>query len=422
MDAFFAAVEQREDPSLVGRPVIIGHRGRRGVVATCSYEARRFGVHSAMPSVTAEKLCPQGIWINGRHDLYRRVSREIFTLVADHLPCLERVSVDEAYGEMTGLVGSFAEAEALARDLQQAIHTTHRLGASIGIGGCRFVAKIASDLEKPRGLVVIPPEDFARRLGPLPVRRIGGIGPRLAERLARLGIETIEQLGRADPRLLRRELGLRTALFVEQRARGEDDRPVGISQQRKQISEERTYVDDLHGDRAICRELLARAEGVARQLRTGELLARTVVLKVRDGAYRTITRSKTLDEPTDLGPEIFAVARELWQQRTGFRGRGLRLLGVGASGLIPRIRVQPRLFADPRREQVRQAARASDAINRKFGAGTIVPGRLLDTDRPPAPEQGEEPTVERRMCTPRPEAKVQRTHRGEAPATHPPDL
>ncbi|MDQ7007381.1 MAG: DNA polymerase IV [Acidobacteriota bacterium] len=390
MDAFFAAVEQREDPSLAGRPVIIGHRGRRGVVATCSYEARRFGVRSAMPSVIAERLCPQGVWLHGRHDFYRQVSREIFTLVARRIPVLERVSVDEAYGEMTGLVDSFARAESLARELQEEIHTTQRLGASIGIGACRFVAKIASDLEKPRGLVVIPPRAFARRLGPLPVQRIGGVGPRLTERLARLGIRTISELGRADPRLLRRELGLRTALFLEQRARGEDDTPIGEVHERKQISEERTYTEDLYGDEAIGRELLARAEGVARQLRNREVLARTVVLKVRDGAYHTITRSMTLDEATDLGPEIFAAAWKLWKRRSGFAGRGLRLLGVGASGLLHRSQVQPRLFPDLRREQIRRAARASDIINRKFGRNTILPGRLLKASPRPARGEGKE--------------------------------
>lgn len=377
MDAFFAAIEQREDPSLVGRPVIIGHRGRRGVVATCSYEARRYGVHSAMPSLNAERLCPDAVWLQGRSDLYRETSQRIFTMLASEIPLIEQVSVDEAYGDLSGVVPAIEEAAPLARTLQAKILEDEGLSASIGVAGCRFLAKIASDLEKPAGLVLLRCADLETRIHPLSVQKIPGVGPKLAAVLQRRGFCLIGDLAAADEGLLRRHFGVRTGSFLAARARGEDDTPLENSHQRRSVSEERTYHEDLVDEETILRELLARSEGVAQTLRRKELCARTVILKARDARYRTVTRSVTLDEPAELTEEIYHAAKRLWQEKTQFHGRGVRLLGVGATKLIPRREIPPPLFPDDERERSREIARAADELRRRFGRDVIGPGRLL---------------------------------------------
>ncbi|RMG47408.1 MAG: DNA polymerase IV [Acidobacteria bacterium] len=382
MDAFFAAIEQRERPELRGKPVIVGRRGPRGVVTTCSYEARPYGVRSAMPSVTAERLCPDAVWIAPRGALYREVSRRVFAIVEERVPVVERVSIDEAYGDLTGAVAGFEEAAELARELKERIRRSERLTASVGIAPCRFLAKIASDLDKPDGLVVIRSEDVPRVLHPLPVRAIPGVGPRMAERLARLGLRTVGDVARCPDRRLRRALGARTAEFLRRRARGEDDTPVEPVHERKQVSEERTYVHDLHDREAIERELLARALGVAGELRRRGLVARTVTLKVRDDRYRTVTRSRTLAEPTDLASTLFRVALELFRERVELGGRGIRLLGLGASQLAARHDLPPALFPDEREEKERVLGRIADSLRERFGKEALRPARLLPGARP----------------------------------------
>ncbi len=377
MDAFFAAVEQRERPELRGKPVIIGHPGRRGVVATCSYEARRFGVRSAMPSLVATRLCPDAVWVSGRMGLYRDVSREVFSLLAADVPVVEQVSVDEAYGDLTEAVGSLDEAVRFVRGLMKAIRKQQHLTASVGLSHCRFLAKIASDMRKPDGLMVIPKERTQEIIRPLSVRVIPGVGPKLGDRLGSRGIETIGDIARASEKHLRELVGTRTALFLRKRARGEDDRPIGVPRQRKQVSEERTYSVDLIDEAQIERELLARAEGVAADLRKRGRLGRTVVLKARDGRYRTVTRSKTLDQPTELADEIFHVAVELWKQRVNFSQSGVRLLGVGVKDLVSPDEINATLFTDERRERLRSMARAADSVRDKFGRGALRPARLI---------------------------------------------
>lgn len=377
MDAFFAAVEQRDRPELRGKPVIIGRPGPRGVVATCSYEARRFGVRSAMPSVTAERLCPQGIWVRGRMDLYGEVSHRIFRRMTEEVPVVEQVSVDEAYGDLTGFCPGFPEAETLARRIKEHIRSEERLTASAGVAACRFLAKVASDLEKPDGLTVIQPEQAQRILAPLPVRVIPGVGPRLAQRLAVLGVAAIGDLERISLARLNQEVGPATAYFLKQRALGEDDTPVEPHAGRKQVSEERTYGADLRGHAEVERELFLRAEAIAAALRDREVLARAVTLKIRDNAYRTVTRTHTLEEPTDLAMDLYQHALALWRQAAEFHERGIRLLGLAAKELITENDVTPSLFPDERRARARSVARATDALREKFGEGSILPARLL---------------------------------------------
>ncbi|HXI03393.1 MAG TPA: DNA polymerase IV [Candidatus Saccharimonadales bacterium] len=386
MDAFYAAVEVRENTSLAGRPLIIGHRGARGVVSTCSYEARKFGVHSAMPSVTAERLCPEAVWLPGRMGLYQEVSRSIRHLMEGVTPLVEPLSIDEAFLDMTGICRSLEEGAAAGRRLKEKIRSEEGLTGSVGVAPNKFLAKLASDLEKPDGLVVIPSEAVPSRVWPLPVERLWGVGPRTAELLHGLGLRRVGDVARAPRQRLVSRLGAGLADHLIDLAHGRDDRPVVPSREAKSISEERTYARDLRDTEAMGREMLARAEGVARQLRDDGLHGWTVHLKVRTGDFTTWTRALTLPAPTHLTGEIHRAALSLFRERIDLRGRGVRLLGVGVSNLEPlEPPGQAALFPDPDRELGERSARAEDAIRRRFGESSITRARLL------APGGEEEP-------------------------------
>ncbi len=382
MDAFYAAVEVREDPSLAGRPLIVGHRGRRGVVSTCSYEARKFGVRSAMPSLVAERLCPQATWIAGRMSLYVEVSGAIRRILERHSPRIEPLSIDEAFVDLTGIALDLERGAGRAARIKAEIREEQRLGASVGVAPNKFLAKIASDLEKPDGLVVLPARALPDKLWPLPVARLWGVGPATAARLSRGGIQRIGDLVRAGERTIAGLVGQTSAAHLCALARGEDDRPVEPRQEAKSISEERTYAQDLTEPRQIDRALLARAEGVGRELRRGGLAARTVHIKVRDGQFNTWTRALTLPAPTDLAETIVEAARRLWRERIDLRGRGVRLLGVGVSGIEAAGAGQGTLFEDPDEERARRAARAADAVRERMGERSLTRARLIE--RPPA--------------------------------------
>ncbi len=382
MDAFYAAVEVREDPSLAGRPVVIGHRGRRGVVSTCSYEARRFGVHSALPSVIAERLCPDAVWLPGRMALYVEVSHAIRAILERHSPLVEPLSIDEAFLDLTGIARHLADGRRIAAEIKQQIRDRERLTGSAGVAPNKFLAKVASDLEKPDGLVVFPLEEVASRLWPLPVERLWGVGPKTAERLREQGLATITDLVHAPEGRLAVLLGEASAGHLLALAHGRDDRAVEPGREAKSISEERTYGEDLTRHADIDKALLARADGVARELRHQGLVARTVHIKVRTGDFETVTRAKTLSEPTDLAEVVLGEARELFRERIFLNGRGVRLLGVGVSGLEAARAGQPALFVDERQEKLRNLARAADGIREKFGRAGLERARLLPPRNP----------------------------------------
>ena len=392
MDAFYAAVEVREDPSLAGKPLIIGHKGRRGVVSTCSYEARRFGVRSAMPSLTAMRLCPDGVWLPGRMDLYVAVSRALREIFDGFSPVVEPLSIDEAFLDLTGIARA-------ARALKDRIRAEQRLSASVGVAPTKFLAKLASDLEKPDGLVVFPVEEVPARLWPMPVQKLWGVGPKSAEKLERAGMRTVGDLLRAGEARLTEALGPAAAAHLLALARGEDPRPVVASREAKSISEERTYGEDLFDPDLIERAILERAEGVARQLRREGIAARTVHLKVRTGDFDTWTRASTLATPTSLGEEIFAAARALFRTRIELSGRGVRLLGVGTSHFVPEGEGQLDLFTEPARDRATRIARASDALARKFGEEVVTKARLVrrkreDGEDEESPEASSLPSLE----------------------------
>jgi len=398
MDAFYAAVEIRENPDLAGKPLIVGHRGKRGVVSTCSYEARRFGVRSAMPSVTAERLCPHAIWLPGRMSLYAEVSRSIRRMMEGISPVVEPLSIDEAFLDLTGIARSLEEGSRIARRLKDRIRKEEGLTASVGVAPNKFLAKVASDLEKPDGLVVFPLSDVPARLHPLPVERLWGVGPKTARHLHALSIQSVGDVLRLPRRRLEEGLGASLAGHLLGLARGEDDRPVEPEREPKSISEERTYGVDLVDPDAIDRALLARSEGVARMLRRNGLMARTVRLKVRSGDFTTWTRARTLSEPTDLPEAIVAAARGLYRERIRLRGKGVRLLGVGVAGLGTRASRPALLFPDAREEKARRLASAADAVRDRFGEEAVTRARLVrrpgDSKHDAAPEASSLPAVD----------------------------
>ncbi len=368
MDAFYAAIEQRDRPELRGRPVIIGADPRggrgRGVVSTASYEARRFGVFSAMPISRAYRLCPQGAYVPVDMAKYLRVSKQIMAVMREVTDLVEPLSVDEAFLDVTGRRRALGDGAAIARLLKQRVRETTALTASVGVASCRLVAKIASDMRKPDGLVVVPPGDEAAFLAPLPVRKLWGVGPKLEEQLVRAGIHSVGDLATLDPSRLERRLGTH-GLDLQRLARGEDEREVTSGpHEAKSIGQEHTYDEDT-GDRVRLRAtLLELADGVARRLRQAGLRARTLTLKYRDEDFTTLTRAQTLDTSSDAGERLFATACALFERVHG--RRRVRLLGLYASHFEELA--QRTLFEEP----PSPADTLRDAVAKKFGRGALV--------------------------------------------------
>jgi DNA polymerase-4 len=380
LDAFFAAVEQRDRPELRGKPVIVGGGGpnQRGVVSAASYEARRFGVHSAMPLRQAGRLCPSGVFLPVDGAKYQSVSREVMRVLRRFTPLVEPISIDEAFLDVTGSRALFGDGETIGRLIKSAIRDEIHLTASVGVARTKLVAKIASDLRKPDGLVVVEPGTEAAFLAPLPIGRLWGVGAKSAAALSEYGVRTIGDLANLPADLLVRRFGKHGASLGE-RARGVDADRVSDRDPAKSIGHEHTFDVDTSDREVIERTLLAMAEGVAGRLRDGKLKASTVTVKIRDSSFRTITRQRTLPEPTDLTEPIYRTAVEL--ARPEVRGSRIRLVGVTASGLGERDQLA--LFAadDPRHRSVVEAA---DAVRHRFGERAITRARLVGA-RLPAP-------------------------------------
>ena len=397
LDAFFAAVEQRDRPELRGKPVIVGgDPGARGVVSTASYEARRFGVHSAMPLRTAAALCPEGIFLPVDGAKYRTASRAVMEILGRYTPRVEQVSIDEAFLDVAGSEALFGPPVAIAAAIRAAVRSEVGLTASVGVATTKLVAKIASDLRKPDGLVAVAAGDEAAFLAPLPIGRLWGVGAQTRAALAEYGVRTIGDLAAIDPRLLARRLGQHGATLVE-RARGVDPSPVTGEAEAKSVSHEHTFDVDTSDVDQIERTLLALAEGVASRLRAGGVRAATVVVKIRDSHFRTVTRQRTLAEPTDLAEPIWHVALEL--ARPEIRGRRIRLVGVGTHGLGEQSQLGLFAPADDRQHRV---VDATDAVRRRFGERAVTRARLLGSDFSAGGRDSMQPLEPRRVGRPRP--------------------
>ncbi len=378
MDAFFAAVEIHDRPELAGRPVVVGGSpGQRGVVAAASYEARKYGLHSAMPMATALRLCPEAVVLPARGDRYAEVSGAVMEILRSFTPLVEQISVDEAFLDVTGCGALFGPPETIARSIKARVREATGLTCSVGVAPNKFLAKVASDLEKPDGLTVIPGGGGAAAIAPLPVRRIWGVGPRTEEALVALGLTTIGALAAAPEALLTRRLGSYAA-ELQALARGEDDRPVETGGEAKSISRETTFAEFLADPDRIDTVLLALADDVAARLREAGLVARTLQLKVRDETFATVTRALTLPESSDLGDVLHAAARRLFRERIALGGRKVRLLGVGASGLEPRDAGQLPLLVDRRMAKARKVAEAVDRIRKRHGDDAVTRAQLLN--------------------------------------------
>jgi DNA polymerase IV len=378
LDAFFAAVEQRDRPELRGLPVIVGGGGPddRGVVSTASYEARRFGVHSAMPLRTAGRLCPDAVFLPVDGAKYAHESGRVMAIFRRFTPRVEQVSIDEAFLDVAGSEALFGPPDEIARRLKAAVHEETGLTASVGVATSKLVAKVASDLRKPDGLVVVPAGEEAAFLAPLPIRRLWGVGPATAAALAELGVTTIGDLASLPPDLLTRRFGRHGADLVD-RASGIDRDPVHEPDAAKTIGHEHTFDEDTSDPEVIERTILGLADGVAWRLRGAGRRAGTVVVKVRDSGFRTVTRQKALDEPTDLADPIYHAAMQLAAPEV--RGKRIRLLGVTATHLDAPDQLA--MFAEEV-DRRHRATEAADAVKRRFGDRSIVRARLLGRGLP----------------------------------------
>jgi DNA polymerase-4 len=380
LDAFFAAVEQRDRPELRGKPVIVGGGGPndRGVVSTASYEARKFGVHSAMPLRTAGRLCPHGVFLPVDGRKYQAESRRVMAILRRFTPQVQPVSIDEAFLDVTASRALFGDGEAIARRIKDAVHDETGLTISVGVATTKLVAKVASDLRKPDGLVVVPPGEEAAFLAPLAISRLWGVGEKTAATLAEYGVKTIGDLASLPPDALERRLGKHGASLVA-RAHGIDPDPVAGGEPAKSIGHEHTFDRDTADREVIERTLLGMADGVAGRLRSSGIRAVTITLKLRDSAFNTITRQTSLEVPADLTEPIFEAAVTLLRRE--LHGQKVRLVGVTASNF--RDREQLGLFeakGDPRRHA---AAEALDKIRTKYGSRAVTRARLV---KAPVPE------------------------------------
>jgi DNA polymerase-4 len=381
MDAFYASIEQRDDPSLRGKPVIIGSPpDRRGVISTASYEAREFGVHSAMPSRTAGKLCPHGVFLSGNMSKYAEVSGQVMTILRSYTPLVEPISIDEAFLDITDAAKRSTSVESLGHALKAQIQDELSLTASVGLAGNKFLAKLASDIDKPDGLTVVPtdPQEILSFLAPLSVSRIWGVGKVAQTRLKRFGIETVKDAQSHDQATLQRWLGNAFGEHLWRLCRGLDDRPLVTDHEAKSISNEHTFIEDCDDPQVVRQVLIRLTEQVGRRLRQSEKVASTGQIKLRFDDFKTITRQRSFRSPTATDHEILGCSLALFDAQD--IRRPIRLVGFGVAGLSgPEAESpnQPDLFEMPEEQNKtkhKSLDQAVDKIREKFGKDSLKRG------------------------------------------------
>ena len=383
LDAFFASVEQLDDPSLRGRPVIVGGLGARGVVSAASYEARRFGVHSAMPMGRARSACPSGVFLSPRFERYSALSREVMAILESVTPLVEQLSIDEAFLDVRGarrLLGTGAEIGAVIRTR---VHAETGLIASVGVASTKFLAKLASDLAKPDGMLVVEPGSERDFLAPLPVTRLWGVGPATFTRLERMAVGTIGELAALPESALTAALGASLGSRLHALAHNDDPRAVVPEREAKSIGAEETFAVDLRSRAACDHELVRIVDRVGTRVRRAQLAARTVTLKIRNGDFETRTRARTLPAATDVSTVILATVRELLEDVDC--SRGVRLLGVSLSQLGEPGPTQGMLALDDvgstdheRVERRAAVEHAVDEVRDRFGSLAVGPASLVE--------------------------------------------
>lgn len=373
MDAFFASVEQRDDPALQGKPVIVCGKSRRSVVATASYEARSFGVHSAMPLSQAKRLCPHGCFIVPHFEAYREASDAIHQVMLHYADAYEPISLDEAFLDISGMGSQYPTLGSIGRAIKEEILCAVHLTASVGIAPNKFLAKMASDMNKPDGLCIIPYGREQEVLAPLPVRRLWGVGSVTEKKLLAAGFRTIADIQEAAPEKLSALLGNQGPL-LKALSLGIDERPIISSRQVKSIGDESTYEYDLTDRPTIDREIAIHSDIVAQRLRRHDLAARTISLKIRFASFKTIMRSLSLEEGTNLQETIDSACQTLLSRIP--LTEGIRLIGVTASNLGAPLSI-PSLFSDKEEKRAR-AAKAMDSIQQKYGRKALRKGFWLE--------------------------------------------
>ncbi|MBO0837422.1 MAG: DNA polymerase IV [Actinobacteria bacterium] len=380
MDAFYASVEVRDRPDLTGKPVIVGGLSGRGVVLSATYEARAFGVRSAMPMTRARRLCPQATVIPPRHGVYGAVSKEVMAIFRAVTPHVEPLSLDEAFLDVSGGIRLLGSPSHIGELIRRQVAEQQQITCSVGIAATKFLAKLASVHCKPDGLLVIPVDGALEFLHPLPVSALWGVGAKTGQVLARLGLVTVGDIARTPLSALERDLGKSAAAHLQGLAQGRDDRRVESSVREKSVGAEETFEVDISDPALVRRELLRMSRRTVKALRSGDLAARTITIKLRKADFSTITRSRTLPEPTSETQQIYATACELYLA-SGLSGRArLRLVGVRATGLVPAA-AATQLTLQGGGTAWRQAESALDRITGRFGPDAIRPATLLDGRR-----------------------------------------
>jgi len=388
MDAFFVSVEIQHDPSLRGKPVIVGGDGRRGVVAAASYEARAHGVHSAMPSVRARRLCPQAIFVPGHHDRYTEVSERVMEIFGSYTPLVEPLSLDEAFLDVSGARRLHGDGRTIAEEIRRRVEEQEGCTCSVGVSAVKFIAKLASVHAKPTaspigpvpgtGVTVVEPGEELAFLHPHPVRALWGIGKATEPKLERLGVTTIGELAQLPEKLLVRHLGEAVGTHLYDLSHAIDHRDVVAHGDPKSISHEETFSRDKHSHDSLAREVVRLADSVAHRARTSGFTGRTVTLKLRfSEEFRTVTRSLTLDRPTNTGTEIARHGKALLAELDP--SPGVRLLGIGLTGLSREAPIQLSLDADDQ-QAWSDVADAMEDVRARFGRDAVVPATLAGRD------------------------------------------
>ncbi len=378
MDAFYASVELRDRPELAGRPVIVGGASGRSVVLSATYAARKFGVRSAMPMARARRLCPAAVIIPPTHGLYGAVSREIMGIFRSVTPLVEPLSLDEAFLDVSGAIRRLGSPAQIGQLIRRQVAEQQQITCSVGVAPNKFLAKLASVHCKPDGLLVIPVDGVRAFLDPLPVSALWGVGDRTGQTLARLGLKTVADIAATPPAALQAELGKATAEHLLALAAGRDSRRVESAVREKSIGAEETFDTDISDPGLIRRELLRLSGRTARGLRRGSCRARTVVVKLRTADFKTITRSKTLAEPTDTQQVIYQTACALYAGSGLSPQARLRLVGVRATGLVPAAAAATQLALGEQPVPWREAETVVDRITGKFGVNAVRPATLVE--------------------------------------------
>lgn len=373
MDAFYASIEQRDNPALRGMPVVVGGLMNRGVVATASYEARQFGIHSAMSMKQARRLCPNGVFLPVRMSHYRRISHQIRLILSHYSPLIEPLALDEAFLDVSGMELKYPEITDIAKAVKEDIRRTTGLVASAGIGPNKFLAKLASDLQKPDGLVWIPYGKEQEILAPLPVSRLWGVVKVTEDALKQAGFRTIGDISQAGPEALRPIVG-NQAVRIYELSLGKDKRPLEVSRRPQSVGNEHTYLHDLLTETEVDEQFRLLANEVAWRLRQNHIMGRTITLKIRFASFQTITRSLTLDMGTCSEEQLYFAAKRLYNKRG--QDNPIRLLGLTVSQLQP-WQVQGDLFSEDA-EMQEKVAEAIDKLQQRFGRKAIMKGFLWE--------------------------------------------